>query len=156
MLVDHADDVRVSRRRGEPSWASSAGVRRSMQSNRGRDTALELSVRSALHRGGLRFRKHVRPLPTVRCTADVVFPRERVAVFIDGCYWHSCPTHVSYPQTNAEWWRAKLDRTRERDHLNDRLLTEAGWHVVRVWEHEDIDDVVSRVKSVLQRLRSAR
>ena len=75
----------------EGSWASSPEVCRSMQSNRGRDTKLELRVRSALHREGLRFRKHVRPLSELRCTADVVFPRERLAVFIDACYWHSCP-----------------------------------------------------------------
>jgi DNA mismatch endonuclease (patch repair protein) len=127
-----------------------------MQSNRGRDTGIELKVRSALHRDGLRFRKHVRPLPWLRCNADVVFPREHLAVFIDGCYWHSCPVHATVPKTNADWWKAKLHRTRERDRLNAQELTAAGWHVLRVWEHEDVDEIVARVKEALTRLRSDR
>src|ERR1700681_3533797 len=73
---------------GSASWASSSGIRKSMQSNRGKDTALEVSFRSRLHRAGLRFRKHRHPLPDFRCEADVVFPRERLAIFIDGCFWH--------------------------------------------------------------------
>lgn len=135
------------------SWASSPGVRRSMQSNRGRDTAPEMRVRSALHREGLRFRKHVRPVPELRCTADVVFRPERLAVFIDGCYWHSCPVHATYPKNNGEWWRQKLDRTRERDGRNATVLGEAGWHVLRVWEHENLDDVVQRIMEALTQLR---
>lgn len=138
------------------SWASSPGVRRSMQSNRGRDTALELKVRSALHREGLRFRKHTRPLATLRCTADVVFPRARLAVFIDGCYWHACPIHATFPKTNAEWWKAKLDRNRNRDRLNAQVLTDAGWQVLRVWEHEDVDDIVVLVKETVTAVRGRR
>jgi DNA mismatch endonuclease (patch repair protein) len=137
----------------ESSWASSAGIRRSMQSNRGRDTALELRIRSALHREGLRFRKHVRPLPGLRCTADVVFPRERLAIFIDGCFWHSCPTHASYPKANRELWQAKLNATRERDNRNRTALKKAGWHVMQIWEHEDLTRTVTRVKTKLDRLR---
>ena len=137
----------------ETSWALSAGVRRSMQSNRGRDTKLELRVRSALHREGLRFRKHVRPILSLRCTADVVFPRERLAVFIDGCYWHSCPKHASRPKTNGEWWQSKLDRTRERDEHNVQELSRAGWHVLRVWEHQEVTEVVKTVTQALAQLR---
>ena len=143
-----------SERFGESSWASSAGVRRSMQSNRGRDTALEVRVRSALHRAGLRYRLHVRPVPGLRCTVDVVFPRDRLALFIDGCYWHVCPEHASYPVTNRDWWRTKLEATRERDQRNTEALEAAGWIVLRVWEHEDVGDVVRKKRS-LKRIRTA-
>jgi DNA mismatch endonuclease (patch repair protein) len=124
-----------------------------MQSNRPCDTTPEIALRSALHRRGLRFRKHVRPVPGLACTADVLFPTERLALFVDGCYWHSCPEHGCYPQTNGEWWRAKLDATRKRDLQNTQALTEAGWHVVRLWEHEDVEEAADQVTEMLQRLR---
>jgi DNA mismatch endonuclease (patch repair protein) len=92
----------------------------------------------------------------LRCTADVLFPTERLAVFVDGCYWHSCPEHGSYPITNAEWWRAKLTATRERDEHNAQILTSAGWTVLRVWEHEDADLAAARVSGVLELLRAER
>jgi DNA mismatch endonuclease (patch repair protein) len=136
------------------SWASSPGVRRSMQSNRSRDTAPELALRSALHRRGLRFRKHVRPIPGLRCTVDVLFPTERLAVFVDGCYWHSCPEHGSYPITNGDWWRAKLAATRARDEHNTQTLANAEWTVLRVWEHEDADVAAGRVSDLLATLRA--
>lgn len=84
------------------SWASSAGVRKSTQWTRPKETALEVGLRSALHRAGFRFRKHVRPIPELRCLADVVFSRERLAMFIDGCFWHGCPVHATRPATNRE------------------------------------------------------
>lgn len=120
-----------------------------MQSNKSRDTRPEIAVRSALHREGLRFRKNVRPVPQLRCTADVVFAAARVAVFVDGCFWHACTIHGSLPRTNREWWRSKLNATRERDRLNSEVLRNAGWHVVRVWEHDDIPSVVSTVRTAL-------
>ncbi len=101
----------------------------------------------------MRFRKHVRPVTGLSCTADVVFPRQRLAVFIDGCYWHACPEHASYPRTNGEWWRAKLEGNRERDQRNSEALEEAGWHVLRVWEHQDTATIVSRVRDTLEGLR---
>jgi DNA mismatch endonuclease, patch repair protein len=138
---------------GTSSWASSPSVRRSMQSNGPRDTAPEIALRSALHRRGLRFRKHVRPVQGLACTVDVLFPTERLAVFVDGCYWHSCPEHVSYPRTNGEWWRAKLDATRERDWRNTKALTDAGWRVLRLWEHEDVETAADRVGEALKEIR---
>jgi DNA mismatch endonuclease (patch repair protein) len=138
------------------SWASSPGVRRSMQSNRPRDTALETAVRSALHRDGLRFRKHVRPVAGLACTVDVLFPTEMLAVFVDGCYWHACPEHASYPRTNRAWWGAKLEGTQERDRRNADALQRAGWHVLRVWEHEDVAIIVRKVRNSLDGLRRAR
>lgn len=124
-----------------------------MQSNRSRDTAPEVALRSALHRRGMRFRKHVRPVRGLACTVDVVFPTEKLAVFIDGCYWHSCPEHASSPITNGDWWRGKLAATRERDVRNTQSLKDAGWTVLRVWEHEDAEAAAAHVSEVLQRMR---
>jgi DNA mismatch endonuclease, patch repair protein len=125
-----------------------------MQSNRSRDTAPEVALRSALHRRGFRFRKHVRPVPGVACTVDVLFPTERLALFIDGCYWHSCPQHASSPITNGDWWRAKLAATRERDLRNTQTLNDAGWTVLRIWEHEEVEEAATHVSEVLQQIRA--
>src|SRR4051794_10611396 len=105
-----------------------------MQGNRGRDTRPEIAVRSALHRRGLRFRKHRRPIADIRCEADIVFPRERIAVFVDGCFWHGCPRHGRVPRTNRDYWEVKLAANVRRDQLNTARLEQAGWAVVRVWE----------------------
>ncbi len=131
------------------SWASSPTVRRSMQSNRPRNTKPEVALRSALHRDGMRFYKHRRPVAGLRCEADIVFPRARVAVFVDGCFWHGCPDHGTSPKTNATWWASKLDANRQRDLENDHALTSAGWTVIRVWEHEPITDAVTRIRDCL-------
>jgi DNA mismatch endonuclease, patch repair protein len=114
-----------------------------------RDTAAELGLRRALHRAGFRYRLHRRPVPGVRREADLVFPRERVAVFIDGCFWHGCPEHKGMPRRNAVWWRAKITRNSERDAETDALLRSAGWHPVRVWEHEDPEDAAARIRLVV-------
>ena len=124
-----------------------------MQGNRSRDTKPELQLRSILHRRGLRFRVCRRPLPGVRRTADVVFTRARVAVFLDGCWWHGCPEHYREPKTNASYWAPKVARNRERDEEVDRLLAEAGWAVVRAWEHEEPLAVADRVEAAVQTAR---
>lgn len=126
-----------------------------MQSNRPRDTALEVAVRSALHRSGLRFRKHRRPVEGLRCEADVVFPTERLAVFFDGCFWHGCPLHATRPATNQEWWARKLDRNMQRDRDNTHLLQESGWTVLRLWEHEDLASAARKVSGALSELKRA-
>jgi DNA mismatch endonuclease (patch repair protein) len=108
-----------------------------MQLQASRDTEPERKLRSALHKRGLRFRVHVRPLPGVRREADVVFPKARVAVFVDGCFWHGCPDHASWPKANADWWREKIEANRRRDADTDERLREAGWTAVRMWTHED-------------------
>lgn len=120
-----------------------------MVANRSFDTVPEVAFRSALHRRGLRFRKHAAPLRGLRCTADLVFPRIKVAVFVDGCFWHRCPSHATFPKANAEWWRMKLERNFMRDRRNDDALAEAGWAVVRIWEHEEIGAAVDRVVAVV-------
>jgi DNA mismatch endonuclease (patch repair protein) len=108
-----------------------------MLATRRRDTPAEVGLRSALHRMGLRFRVDWPPLEGSRRRADVVFTRARVAVFVDGCFWHDCPDHGTRPKENADWWAAKLEQNRLRDADTTRALTEAGWVVLRFWEHED-------------------
>jgi DNA mismatch endonuclease, patch repair protein len=132
------------------SWASSAAVRAVMRANRKRDTAPELRLRSALHRLGLRFRVACRPTPDIPFTADIVFRKARVAVFVDGCYWHGCPIHGTQAHTNAAYWGPKIERNRQRDLHVDALLRAAGWEPIRVWEHDLLPDAVQRVSATLK------
>ncbi|WP_334170236.1 very short patch repair endonuclease [Sinomonas sp.] len=119
------------------SWASTPAIRKTMLGNRSRDTAPELLVRRAVHAMGLRYRVAARPVPELRRTADLVFTRARVAVFIDGCYWHGCPEHYIEPKRNVDYWRPKIARNRERDKETTAELTARGWRVLRFWSHED-------------------
>jgi DNA mismatch endonuclease (patch repair protein) len=119
-----------------------------------RATRPEARLRSVLHRAGLRFRKNVRPIASIRCRPDVVFPRDRVAVFVDGCFWHGCPQHFRPPQSNAAYWDAKIARNMQRDKRNDEELSRAGWRVIRVWEHEDIDGAAHLVRAELMDRRA--
>jgi DNA mismatch endonuclease, patch repair protein len=114
-----------------------------------RDTPAEIRVRSLLHRLGYRFRIDLPPLPGGRRRADIVFTRQHVAVFLDGCFWHGCPTHFTTPLTNSSWWAAKVASTMRRDKEVDQQLRAAGWRVVRGWEHERVGDVVGRVVAAL-------
>jgi DNA mismatch endonuclease, patch repair protein len=123
---------------GSRSWASSETARRTMVANRRANTKPELTLRSALHRRGLRFRCELRlDLGAIRVRPDVVFTRRRVAVFVDGCYWHGCPEHGELPKANREYWSAKINGNRQRDRRVNAALLAAGWLVVRMWEHED-------------------
>lgn len=121
-----------------------------MQANRRRDTTPELAVRRRLHAAGYRYFVDRRPLTTLRWKADLVFPVKRVAVFIDGCYWHGCPEHYKVPTVNREYWAPKIERNRVRDRAFDQALAEAGWRVVRAWEHEAPESVVDRVEAALK------
>lgn len=134
------------------SWASNAGVRRSMLSNRRIDTKPERQLRSHLHRNGLRFRKDflIRG-EGVSVRADVVFPARKVAVFVDGCFWHQCPEHATMPRTNSDFWEPKLKRNVERDRQVNRALAEAGWTVIRCWEHEKPFELLPRIAAALGR-----
>jgi len=110
-----------------------------------RDTAPELRLRSELHRLGLRYGIDRRPVPDLRRRADIVFRPSKVAVFVDGCFWHGCPDHMTWPAANAEWWRAKIGRNRSRDQDTDRQLEAAGWTSIRIWEHEDMRLAARRI-----------
>lgn len=124
-----------------------------MQANRSRDTRPELSLRSALHARGLRYRVATRPIADLNRTADVVFRSARVAVFVDGCFWHGCPAHRTSPKANAQYWSDKIRRNQERDRDTDRLLRDAGWIVIRIWEHDEIDDAVELVVTTVRERR---
>ena len=120
-----------------------------MQSNRGRDTKPELALRSAVHALGLRYRVSARPLPGLRRTADLVFPKAKVAVFLDGCFWHGCPEHHTVAVVHAEFWAGKVKGNIARDRDTDERLAEAGWISVRIWEHEDPAAGALRVRDVV-------
>lgn len=115
-------------------------------------TAPELALRRALYARGRRYRVQVRVDGLPRRSVDIVFPRQRLAVFVDGCFWHRCPDHGTDPRTNSDWWRWKLDRTVARDRDTDERLRSLGWHVMRVWEHEDADVAATRVLARLDDL----
>ncbi|MGQ0846836.1 MAG: very short patch repair endonuclease [Sporichthyaceae bacterium] len=128
---------------------SSESVSRRMQNTPTRDTPCELKLRKLLHRAGLRYRVDYRPIKEVRRKADVVFTKAKVAVFVDGCFWHNCPTHGTWPKANAEWWREKLEGNTARDRNTDERLAEAGWTVVRIWEHEVPEEAATKVIEAL-------
>jgi DNA mismatch endonuclease (patch repair protein) len=121
-----------------------------------RDTKPELALRRELWRRGLRYRVDVAPVRGSRRRADVVFTRAKVAVYVDGCYWHSCPVHATVPKANRDWWEAKLKANVQRDRDTDDRLRDAGWVVARVWEHEAVAEAADRVENVVRgRLSSA-
>ncbi|MEA5456428.1 very short patch repair endonuclease [Sinomonas sp. JGH33] len=131
------------------SWASTPAIRKTMQGNRSRDTAPELLVRRAVHAMGLRYRVAFRPEPDLRRTADLVFTRARIAVFIDGCYWHGCPEHYIEPKRNVDYWRPKIARNRERDEQTTAALASRGWLVLRFWSHEDPAAVAEAIRAAV-------
>ena len=120
-----------------------------MISNKAHDTVPEVALRAALHKAGLRFFKHRRAIRDLKCLPDVVFPRLKIAVFLDGCYWHGCPQHATWPKTNGAWWRAKLEENRARDRRHNAALEAAGWLVVRIWEHQNPHEVAAAVKELV-------
>ncbi|WP_328408124.1 very short patch repair endonuclease [Nocardia sp. NBC_00403] len=136
----------ASARRPTTDAATSARMARQRRSG----TKPELALRRELHRRGLRYFVDRAPLPGQRRRADLVFPRLRVAVYVDGCFWHRCPQHATDPKNNAEWWAQKLLGNVERDRATDSALAAAGWQVIRVWEHEDAVTAANRVQTVIE------
>lgn len=108
-----------------------------------------MALRRELHRRGLRFRVDHSPVVGLRCRADIVFTKARVAVFVDGCFWHRCPDHGTLPRANGDWWRAKLDLNVARDRRNDESFEAAGWRVIRIWEHEPLFEAADRVEEAI-------
>ncbi len=134
-----------------------AGRSRNMQANRRVNTKPEVRLRSALHRAGYRFRRDLRvEASELRVRPDIVFTRHKVAVFVDGCFWHVCPVHGRQPTRNEWYWTPKLRRNVERDRHVDAALEGAGWTVVRVWEHEPLDEALRRVVLALAHADEAR
>jgi DNA mismatch endonuclease (patch repair protein) len=135
-----------------PKASSPAALKR-MQRQKRRDTKPEIALRKALYALGLRYRVDRQVLAGVKRRADIVFTGAGIAVFVDGCFWHSCPEHATTPRANQEWWQDKLRRNVERDRATDKALAEAGWAVVRIWEHEDIEEAASGIRSLVAERR---
>jgi DNA mismatch endonuclease (patch repair protein) len=114
-----------------------------------RDTAPELAIRAILFRMGLRYRIDRRPLASLRRKADLVFTRVKIAVFVDGCFWHGCPEHATWPKANGEFWRRKIVGNQERDRDTDHQLTKAGWLSIRIWEHENPDKAAKYIAAAV-------
>ena len=136
------------------SWATSEGTRKSMLANKRRDTSAELEIRRTLHARGLRYRVDFAPVPGLRRRADIVFTRARVAVFVDGCFWHGCPIHGTSPKRNADYWGPKLAANAARDRDTDQRLEDAGWQVLRFWEHEGPEAAASRIERAVRSSKS--
>jgi DNA mismatch endonuclease, patch repair protein len=131
-------------RRDKPP-ASSPTVSERMSRQAQKNTSVELEVRRRLHRCGLRYRLHV-PVPGVpRRTIDIAFPAQHTAIFLDGCFWHGCPTHGQIPRSNSAWWGQKIQGNVDRDANTTAHLMSLGWHVLRFWEHEAPEAVVERI-----------
>lgn len=127
-----------------------ADVRSRMSSQRTADTKPELAVRRILHQRGLRYRVGIRPESAIRTTGDLVFVKNKVVVFIDGCFWHGCPVHFVPPKNNADWWAAKIDANRQRDGSARNALKVLGWSVLSFWEHESPADVASVIEKLVR------
>ncbi|MHA3700673.1 very short patch repair endonuclease [Jatrophihabitans sp. YIM 134969] len=134
---------------------SSDAVGQRLQRQGRRDTKPELLVRRELHGLGYRFRVDVVPERGLRCRGDIVFSRRKVVVFVDGCFWHVCPLHCHFPTANAAWWRTKLLANVDRDRRHDVELRQRDWVVVRVWEHQPLDQVVRVVTAIVGSPRCA-
>jgi DNA mismatch endonuclease (patch repair protein) len=135
--------------------ASSVSVRRRMQATRQRDTPCEIDLRSALRKLGLHYRVDWQ-LPGTRRRADVAFPRLKVAVMVDGCFWHACPVHATWPKKNALWWREKILANQKRDRDTDSQLEAQGWRVLRFWEHERPSNAARKVLAAVTTRRGRR
>lgn len=118
-------------------------VRNEMRKMPRRDTKPELALRKELYRRGMRYRVNYRDLPG---RPDIALTRAKIAVFVDGCFWHACPVHGGLPRNNRDWWRAKLDRNRERDREKDAALVDLGWIPLHYWEHDDIEEVADEIE----------
>ena len=132
---------------------SSASVSRRMARTLQRDTPPEQALRKAIHKRGLRYRVHALVPGVDRARPDILFPTEKVAVYVDGCFWHSCPEHATQPSNNADWWRAKLNANQARDQRHTSALQACGWTVLRFWEHEDPTECAVVVEQVVVGIR---
>ena len=132
-----------------PGFSTSPDVHQRMSRQPRRDTLPELALRRELHRRGLRYFVHRRPVPKLRREADLVFPRRHIAVFIDGCFWHGCPAHARLPDLQSEYWQLKIATNQARDRNTDAQLARAGWTVLRFWEHESPSVAADKVEGVI-------
>jgi DNA mismatch endonuclease (patch repair protein) len=134
--------------------ASSPQVSAQMSRHPSKDTGPEVALRRILHARGLRYRVHLHVPGLPRRTIDIAFPRAKVAVFIDGCFWHGCPEHGTLPRSNRDWWRQKLDGNRRRDEETAEHLARLGWHVMRFWSHDDLTQAADAVTVQVPRVQA--
>lgn len=132
---------------------SSEAARRRMKAVRRTGTAAELALREALDAYGLIYEVDTQPLPHLRRRADILFRRERIAVFVDGCFWHGCPEHGTQAKAHARFWAEKIERNKRRDEDTNRELEAAGWKVIRIWEHEDPREAAKEIWLLLLKCR---
>ena len=135
-----------------PKPSSEAALKR-MKAAKPRDTAPEKALRSVLHKKGLRFRIDVKPIKELNRKADIVFRPAKVAVFVDGCFWHGCPIHGTRAKANAEFWDQKIKQNQERDKDTVLQLEVAGWRVIRVWEHEEPEEAAQEIYNIVAERR---
>lgn len=133
---------------------SSAEASRRMAKVRQKGTDAEMALRRELYRRGLRYRVNYEVLKKPRRVADVAFPSLRIAVFVDGCFWHGCPEHASWPKQNAEFWRKKIEANRQRDKDTNERLGRMGWTVLRFWQHESPAESAASIARVVTVARS--
>ncbi|WP_184987610.1 very short patch repair endonuclease [Sphaerisporangium rubeum] len=133
---------------------SSPGVSARMSKQRRRDTGPEVSIRKLLHASGLRYRVAWSIPGMKRRSIDIAFTRAKVAIFVDGCFWHSCPEHATRPAVNDTWWSEKLAKNVARDMATNEHLKQAGWRVIRIWEHEDPSRAVERIVEAVTRAQA--
>jgi len=122
---------------------------RRMAKVRQKGTAAEMALRRGLFRRGLRYRVAFTVLSRPRRVADIAFPRLKIAIFVDGCFWHGCPQHATWPKSNSDFWRQKIEANRSRDADTDQRLSSIGWKVIRVWEHEDSNEAAARIAELV-------
>jgi len=137
-----------------PSPSSFAALKR-MRAAKPRDTAPEKALRSAIFRKGLRFRVDAKPIQEFNRKADIVFRTAKIAVFVDGCFWHGCPIHGTQAKANAEYWRNKIKQNQLRDLDTNEKLKRAGWKVVRVWEHENPEKAAEKILKLVMKRKNA-
>ncbi|MEV7528411.1 very short patch repair endonuclease [Agrococcus sediminis] len=155
-LSDQVEAVLRAKRSKAGGWATNRAATAIMRANVRRDTQPEIRVRRLLHAAGFRYRVDVAPLrEDRRRRADIVFTRVKVAVFIDGCFWHGCPDHFVPPQANSDYWAVKIARNQERDLETGERLTAGGWLALRFWEHEDPAAVAVAISEAVTRRRRA-
>ena len=135
-----------------PISSSSAALNR-MKAAKPRDTAPEKALRSELHKRGLRYRIDIRPVKGLNRRADIVFQSTKVAIFVDGCFWHGCPIHGTQAKANAEFWKNKIKQNQIRDEDTNERLKKAGWKVVRVWEHENPEKASKKIYNIIVKCR---
>jgi DNA mismatch endonuclease, patch repair protein len=118
-----------------------------------RDTKPELALRRTLFARGLRYRVDATVLRSIHRRPDIIFPSAKVAVFVDGCFWHGCPDHATWPKANEAFWREKIATNKLRDRDTDQRLSDAGWLVVRVWEHQDVGQAADQLEKIVRERR---